>query len=113
MDYEAMKKAYNNATYQKGSGYEKPEYEKNIWQKPNPNDAYPHLPPPNTKVKPPTPFNPPMKSAPVEVDYSIVKMPDGTYVVARSERLGSLNYDYVCTCNTQHEAREIVRGLNK
>ena len=54
-------------------------------------------------------------SAPVdtEVDYSIVKMPNGTYVVGRSRRLGSLNYDYVCTCETQFDAREIVESLNK
>lgn len=51
--------------------------------------------------------------APVEVDYSIVKMPDGGYVVARSKRLGSLDYDFVCSCASQHEARDIVKALSK
>lgn len=50
---------------------------------------------------------------PVEVDYSIIKMPDGGYVVARSNRLGSLDYDFVCSCASQHEAREIVKALSK
>lgn len=108
MDYEEMSKAYKSATNQKGNN--KPN-----WGAPNPKDAI-HMPAPeryfsekgNTFSK--TPYVAP---APVEVDYSIVKMPDGTYVVARSERLGSLDYDYVCTCPTRHEAREIVRGLNK
>jgi hypothetical protein len=111
MDYEEMSKAYKNAKYQKGSGFEKPN-----WGAPNPKDAYVNFPPPdkyisdkgNTISK--TPYVAP---APVEVDYSIVKMPDGGYVVARSKRLGSLDYDFVCSCASQHEAREIVRGLNK
>ena len=111
MDYEEMSKAYKNAKYQKGSGYEK-----NIWEAPNPKDAYINMPAPkdyfsnkgNSISK--TPYVAP---APVEVDYSIVKMPDNTYVVARSKRLGSLDYDFVCSCDSQHEAREIVRGLNK
>lgn len=51
--------------------------------------------------------------APVEVDYSIVKMVDGTYVVARSKRLGSLDYDFVCSCSSHHEAHEIVKALSK
>lgn len=51
--------------------------------------------------------------APVEVDYSIVKMADGTYVVARSKRLGSLDYDFVCSCTSHHEAHEIVKALSK
>lgn len=89
MDYEEMSKAYKSATYQKGSGFEK-----STWGAPNYKDA---MPAPTS----------------VEVDYSIIKMPDGTYVVARSERLGSLDYDYVCTCPNRHEARDIVRGLNK
>ena len=111
MDYEEMSKAYKNAKYQKGSGFEKAN-----WGAPNPKDAYINLPSPDRYISDKgnsiskTPYVAP---APVEVDYSIVKMPDGTYVVARSERLGSLNYDYVCTCGSHHEAREIVRGLNK
>ncbi len=48
-----------------------------------------------------------------DFDYSIVKMPDGGYVVARSKRLGSLDYDFVCSCASQHEAHDIVKALNK
>lgn len=51
--------------------------------------------------------------APVEVDYSIVKISSDNYIVARSHRLGSLNYDFVCECSTQWEARYIVEALSK
>lgn len=51
--------------------------------------------------------------APVEVDYSIVKMPNGNYVVARSKRIGSMDYDFVCECTNHYEAREIVKALSK
>jgi hypothetical protein len=49
----------------------------------------------------------------VEVDYGIVRMPDNAYLVVRSVRLGSLDYDYVALCANHHEARDIVRALNK
>ena len=52
-------------------------------------------------------------SAPVEVDYSIIRMPNGTHVVARSRNLGSLDYDFVCECSSRHEAHEIVKALSK
>lgn len=109
MDYEEMSKAYKNAKYQKGSGYEK-----NIWGAPNPKDAYIGMPAPKEYISEKgNNFGNYKAPVEVEVDYSIVKMPDGGYVVARSKRLGSLDYDFVCSCDTQHEAREIVRGLNK
>lgn len=50
---------------------------------------------------------------PVEVDYSIIKMPSGNYVVARSKRIGSLDYDFVCECTNHYEAREIVKALSE
>jgi hypothetical protein len=111
MDYEEMSKAYKNAKYQKGSGYEK-----NTWGAPNPKDAYINFPSPDKYISDKgnsiskTPYVAP---APVEVDYSIVSMPNGTYIVARSHRLGSLDYDFVCECETRHDAREIVKALNK
>lgn len=49
----------------------------------------------------------------IEVDYSIIKMPSGNYVVARSKRLGSLDYDFVCECSSHHDAHEIVKVLSK
>lgn len=55
----------------------------------------------------------PTKYIDEEVDYSIVKMSKDEYIVARSRRLGSLDYDFVCTCRTLHEAHEIVKALNK
>jgi hypothetical protein len=109
MDYEAMSKAYKNAKYQKGSGYEK-----TIWGAPNPKEAYVGIPAPKEYISDKGNNYGNYKGvAPVEVDYSIVKMPDNTFVVARSHRLGSLDYDFVCTCETRHEAREIVKALNK
>ena len=51
--------------------------------------------------------------APVEVDYAIVQISSDNYIVARSHRLGSLNYDFVCECVTQWEAQQIVEALNK
>lgn len=48
-----------------------------------------------------------------EVDYSIVKMSDSSYIVARSQYLGSLDYDVICNCESRQEAREIVRALSK
>lgn len=47
-----------------------------------------------------------------EVDYAIVKLGD-TYLVCRSYTLGSLDYEVICNCENHHEAREIVRALNK
>ena len=51
--------------------------------------------------------------APVEVDYAIIKISSDNYIVARSHRLGSLNYDFVCECSTQWEAQNIVEALNR
>ena len=48
-----------------------------------------------------------------DCDYGIVRMPDGAYLVVRSVRLGSLDYEYVALCANHHEAREIVGALNK
>lgn len=104
MDYNEMSKAYNNAKG-KYEPYREGHYEPNIWKKPKPEDAKKHLPPPSV--------NPPVVHMSTEVDYSIVSMPNGTYIVARSHRLGSLDYDFVCECETRHDAREIVRALNK
>ena len=47
-----------------------------------------------------------------EMDYAIIKMGD-MFIVARSKRLGSLDYDVFCTCETRHDAYEIVKALNK
>lgn len=52
-------------------------------------------------------------STSVEVDYAIVQISSDNYIVARSHRLGSLNYDFVCECSTQWEAQTIVEALNK
>lgn len=93
MDFDAMSKAYRDAKVN--------EPNRNIWGAPNSLTKSSVLKAPDGYYQE------------TEVDYSIVKMPNGDYVVARSERLGSLNYDYVCTCKTSHEAREIVRALNK
>jgi hypothetical protein len=56
------------------------------------------------------PYVPP---APVEVDYAVVRISSDNYIVARSHRLGSLNYDFVCECATQWEAHNIVEALNR
>lgn len=93
MDYEEMKKAYESAR----------KMEKSVNN--YPDGWNPDL----TK----TVSNQPYIHVPVEHDYSIVKMPDGGYVVARSKRLGSLDYDFVCSCDSHWEAKQIVRGLNK
>lgn len=50
---------------------------------------------------------------PVEVDYAIVQISSDNYIVARSHRLGSLNYDFVCECSSHWEAENIVEALNK
>lgn len=48
-----------------------------------------------------------------EYDYSVIKMPDGTYVIGRTDRLGSLIYDYVASAQEWRIAKDIVAGLNK
>lgn len=47
-----------------------------------------------------------------EVDYAILEL-NGAYIVARSKYLGSLDYSYVCTCDSHFEASLIVKGLSK
>lgn len=103
MDYEEMSKAIKKAN-SKYEPYKPVEHEKTIWKAPKVADMQPHLPPP---------MNPTAKNVFAEVDYGIVKMGDNSYVVVRSHYLGSLDYDVVCNCESRHEAREIVRALNK
>ena len=85
MDFDELKNAYYNATEVR-----------NVWTAPNPKDAVKFIRP-----------------AYGEVDYSIIHMPDDTFVVGRSWSLGSLDYDFVCSCSSRNEAREIVRSLSK
>lgn len=106
MDYEEMSKAYQSAKKTQDSVNQYP----NGWseERVSPTVNYTthnrHM---SLNPQPEKPYTP------TEYDYSIVKMPDGNYVVARSKRLGSLDYDFVCSCVTHWEARQIVRGLNK
>jgi hypothetical protein len=85
MDFDELKNAYYNATHVN-----------NVWTAPNPKEAVRTLSP-----------------AFIEVDYSIIHMPDGTFVVGRSWSLGSLDYDFVFSCTSRNEAHEIVRLLSK
>ena len=97
MDYEEMTKAYKSAT------------EPTQWKIPTAKEVYEgHMPPPYLKSP-----EPPVNYYTQDVDYSIVRMPNGTYIVARSEKLGSLDYSFVCECQSQPVAREIVKALNK
>ena len=89
MDYEAMSDAYNNA---KNSG---------SWTDKKKPDLLKHY---NNSYTP---------QLSVEVDYAIVRMPSGEYIIARSHRLGSLDYDFVATTSNLYEAQNIVKGLNK
>lgn len=99
MDYDAMREAYN-ATKKK-------EESVNMY----PDGRYSETFLPRSKhLNAMTNYMPVTKT---EHDYSIVKMPNGHFVVARSRQLGSLDYDFVCECVSQWEASEIVRGLNK
>jgi hypothetical protein len=50
---------------------------------------------------------------PVEVDYAIVKLSPENYVVARSNKLGSLDYQFVCECDSHPEAHAIVEALSR
>jgi hypothetical protein len=93
MDYEKLSKGYYEQR-QKNSLDEHLKYQKSLEKFPNGYE--------NGKA-----------SEPVDVDYSIVKMPTGTHVVARSRNLGSLDYDFVCECSSRHEAHEIVKALSK
>jgi hypothetical protein len=95
MDYEKLSKGYYEQR-QKNSLEEHLKYQKSLEKFPNGYE--------NKREESP---------APVEVDYSIVRMPDGGYVVARSRNLGSLDYDFVCSCSSRHEAHEIVKALSK
>lgn len=99
MDYEEMKKAYESAKKTEKSVNNYPDG----W---NPDNQ------PTINFSK-TASNQPYIHVTIEHDYSIVKMPDGGYVVARSERLGSLDYDFVCSCASHWEAKQIVRGLCK
>lgn len=89
MDYEAMSNAYNNAKNAEPWGERK---------KP---DLLKHY---STGT---------VARMDTEVDYAIVRMPSGEYIIARSHRLGSLDYDFVATTNNLHEAHAIVKGLSK
>jgi hypothetical protein len=95
MDYEELSKGYYQQRKQ-NSLNEHIKYQKSLEKFPN---GY------ENKVEAP--------SVALEVDYSIVRMPDGGYVVSRSRNLGSLDYDFVCSCSSRHEAHEIVKALSK
>lgn len=122
MDYEAMRKAYESAKKKDKNTNEYPDGYYSDWYK---NDKQQKLPSfkeqfqravdshPNGWENKGQNFGNYTPPAPIEVDYSIVKMPDGGYVVARSHRIGSLEYDFVCSCASHHEAREIVKALSK
>lgn len=47
-----------------------------------------------------------------QVDYAILHL-GNSFIVARSRFLGSLDYTYVCTCDSHYEASLIVKGLSK
>lgn len=49
----------------------------------------------------------------IEFDYSIVRMGNGRFIVARSRHIGSLDYDFLCECDSHWEATQIVKALNK
>ena len=106
MDYEEMSKAYQSAKKIQDSVNQYP----NGWskEKVSPINTY-------SSYKQYLSINPQPEtpSTPTEYDYSIVKMPDGGYVVARSKRLGSLDYDFVCSCASHWEARQIVKALSE
>lgn len=99
MDYEEMRKAYESSKKKEKSinnypdGW-KPDNQPTInFGKTASSQPYIHVP--------------------VEHDYSIVKMPNGNFVVARSNRLGSLDYEFVCECATHWEAQKIVKALSE
>lgn len=103
MDYEEMRRAYESAKKTKESVQEYPDG----W---NPKEDFQkalrkHYMGEEDKQS----YTPP----PIEHDYSIIKMPNGNFVVARSHRLGSLDYEFICECVSHWEAKQIVRGLNK
>ena len=93
MDFDAMSKEYRDAKVNKTS--------KDIWGAPDPLTKSSVLRAPDGYYQE------------TEVDYGIVKMGDNSYIVVRSNYLGSLDYDVVCNCESRHEAREIVRARNK
>jgi hypothetical protein len=95
MDYEKLSKGYYEQR-QKNSLEEHLKYQKSLEKFPN---GYENKREESTVTQ--------------EVDYSIIKMPSGTCVVARSRNLGSLDYDFVCECSSRHEAHEIVKALSK
>jgi hypothetical protein len=100
MDYEKLSKEYYQQRKQ-NSLDEHLKYQKSVQQFPN---GYENKGENFGNYKAPEP---------VEVDYAITHMPSGTYVVSRSNRLGSLNYQFICECTSQWQASEIVKALNK
>lgn len=92
MDFDALSEAYQQAS----KGYKPVVNGDTLWKPPTPSEAVHNI-----------------GGHDVEVDYSIVKMSDTSYIVARSRYLGSLDYDFLCHCESRHEAREIVRALSK
>jgi len=104
MDFEESKKAFKRAEM---------NYEK-YYSEPTP--SYPKLKNHGIEQKSveefPNGYGYPSNYVAPEVDYAIVKIENG-YLVARSHRLGSLNYETVCICQSQHEAQTIVKALSK
>lgn len=49
----------------------------------------------------------------VKYTYSIIAMPEGSFVIGRTPRVGSLLYDYIATTENRTMAERIVEGLNK
>jgi hypothetical protein len=47
------------------------------------------------------------------VDYIVVDMGNGEWIIARSYRIGSTSYDRIATCRSYPEACDIANILNK